>query len=174
MKKTFGFLFVIVCCIGAAAQNKQIIIETANTSFVLSVGSNKRVTQSYLGKKITSQADYAKLGGGREVYLTACMENQNEPAIRMVHNDGNPSLELQYVSHSTTKENNISTTTIITKDPAYPVEVVLFYKTFFNENVITSWTTIKHQEKKPVLLTEYASSILHFNEDKYFFNPVPW
>src|SRR5688572_19652737 len=168
MKKLFSFLLIVICSSSAVAQNKQIIIETATTSLVLSVGSNQRVTQSYFGKKITNLADYAKLGGGREVYLTAGMENQNEPAIRMVHNDGNPSLELKYVSHSTTTDNNISTTAIITKDPVYPVEVILFYKSFFNENVITSWTTIKHQEKKPVLLTEYASSILHFNEDKYF------
>ena len=79
--------------------------------------------QSYLGKKL-AVAEYEKLNGGREVYLTAGMENQLEPAIRMVHNDGNPSLELLYVSHVIDKkDDNVSTTAITLKDPEYPVEI---------------------------------------------------
>src|SRR3982750_1905783 len=124
-------LLVLICntflFVQLHAQNKQIIIETKNTALVLSVGSNLRVTQSYLGKKFTVDSEYSKLPGGREVYLTAGMENQNEAAIRMIHNDGNPSLELQYLSHSSKKDGNITTTTIITRDPVYPVEVILYY-----------------------------------------------
>ena len=59
------------------------VVETKNTSLVLNVESNKRVTQSYLGKKLPA-SEYALLQGGREVYLTAGMENQFEPAIRSV------------------------------------------------------------------------------------------
>jgi alpha-galactosidase len=151
----------------AHAQNQQIIIETKNTALVLSVGNNQRVLQSYFGKKL-SIADYTRQGGGREVYLTAGMDNQNEPAIRMIHADGNPSLELQYLSHTSKKDNDVESTTIITKDPVYPVEVILHYTSYFNEDVIKSWTEIRHQEKKPVVLTNYASSVLHFNQNKYF------
>ncbi|MFL5811514.1 MAG: alpha-galactosidase [Flavisolibacter sp.] len=165
-------LLVLICntflFVQLHAQNKQIIIETKNTVLVLSVGTNQRVTQSYFGKKFTVDSEYSKLPGGREVYLTAGMENQNEAAIRMIHNDGNPSLELQYLSHSSKKDGDISTTAIITRDPVYPVEVILYYSSYYNEDVIRSWTEIRHHEKKPVLLTEYASNILHFNEDKYF------
>ena len=159
-----GFLFSTLC----AQQAKQILLETKNIALVLSVANNQRVTQSYLGKKISGTTGYASFSGGREVYLTAGMENQFEPAIRMVHADGNPSLELKYVSHQTNKKENVTTTDIVLKDPMYPSEVVLHYTTYFNEDVIKTWTEIKHREKKPVLLTQYASSMLHFTADEYW------
>lgn len=134
---------------------------------VLTVAGNQRVNQSYLGKKLAA-ADYDQLKDGREIYLTAGMDNQFEPAIRMIHADGNPSLELKYVSHKTTDSSTISKTDIFLKDPVYPVEVILHYTSYFNEDVIKCWTEIKHQEKKPVMLTQYASSLLHFNADDYW------
>ena len=150
-----------------AQSQTSIVLQTKNTSLVLTVGSNHRLYQSYLGPKLAT-ADYEKLSGGREVYLTAGMENQFEPAIRLVHADGNPSLELTYVSHTTQKKDSLTITNIVLKDSVYPVEVVLQYKVYFNEDVITCNATIQHHEKKPVRLTQYASSLLHFNADTYW------
>lgn len=144
-----------------------ILLETRNSALLFTTGSNQRLLQSYLGKKL-SPDEYRQLKGGREAYLTAGMENQFEPAIRMIHADGNPSLELRYISHKTDKQDNVTHTEILLKDPVYPVEVTLHYKTYFNEDVIEAWTTIRHQEKKPVILTQYASSLLHFNADTYW------
>src|SRR6188474_2168932 len=110
MKKYLA-LIVTIFCLHVNAQTKQIIIETKNSSLVLSVGNSQRLTQSYFGKKLSSN-EAEKLTGGREVYLTAGMENQNEPAIRIIHTDGNPSLELNYVSHTTDKSGNVSSTKI--------------------------------------------------------------
>jgi alpha-galactosidase len=164
----FVIFFVFLSFFGIAQEKKQIVIETKGSSLVLNIESNKRVTQSYLGKKLPA-SEYQLLQGGREVYLTAGMENQFEPAIRLVHADGNPSLELQFVSTSTNKQdNNVTTTNIVLKDPVYPVEVILHYTTYYNEDVIKTWTDIKHNEKKPVELTEYASSLLHFNANEYW------
>src|SRR5690349_16010241 len=87
----------------------------------------------------------------------------------MVHADGNPSLELQDVSSSINKQNNdVTTTDIVLKDPVYPVEVTLHYTGYFDEDVIKAWTEIKHSEKKAVELTQYASSLLHFNANEYW------
>ena len=167
MKFYWGILFLLLF-ISGFAQKQQIIIETKTTSLVLNVESNKRVTELYFGKKLLS-SEYELLQGGREVYLTAGMENQFEPAIRMIHADGYPSLELQYVSSSNKKQdNNVGTTTIVLKDPVYPVEVMLHYTSYFNEDVIKAWTEIRHNENKPVELTEYASSLLHFNANEYW------
>lgn len=167
MKKYFSSFFLIFFCSQVFAQ-KQVIIETKNIALVLSVGNNQRVTQSYLGKKLSNSNDYAKLTGGREVYITAGMENQFEPAIRMVHADGNPSLELRYVSHQSNKKDAITTTDIVLKDPVYPTEVVLHYVSYYDEDIFKCWTEIKHTENKPVMLTQYASSMLYFDADKYW------
>jgi alpha-galactosidase len=150
-----------------AQVSKPIIIETKNTAIVLTVAGNQRLLQSYIGKKLTA-SDYEQMKGGREVYLTAGMENQFEPAIRIIHSDGNPSLELKYSSHKVTDSNNSKKTTIVLKDPVYPVEVTIHYESYFTEDVIKCWTEIVHREKKQVTLTQYASSLLHFNADEYW------
>src|SRR5438105_6267522 len=156
------WLFMQFIALAAFAQSyAPIILETKNVSLVFSIGNNQRLNQSYLGAKLSDTSLYKKLSGGREVYLTAGMENQFEPAIRLVHADGNPSLELTYVSHTIQTKDNVSVTRIFMNDPAYPVEVVLQYTTYFNEDVITSSVTIQHPENKPVLLTQYASNMLH-------------
>jgi alpha-galactosidase len=147
--------------------NKPIVIETRNSALVLTVGNNQRVNQSYFGKRL-SPTEYEQLKGGREVYLTAGMDNQFEPAIRMIHADGNPSLELKYLSHKSNTIDNITTTDIVLKDPVYPVEVILHYAAYINEDIIKTWSDIKHKEAKPVLLTHYASSLLHFTADEYW------
>lgn len=144
-----------------------IIIETKNTALVFSVSAGKRLNQCYLGKSLPA-SEYLKLPAIREAFLTAGMENQFEPAIRVIHADGNPSLELQYIAHKTTTKEGVSTTNITLKDPVYPVEITLHFTSFFNENVITAWTEITNNEKKPVQLTQYASSMLHFNADQYW------
>ncbi|MEO8112563.1 MAG: alpha-galactosidase [Ginsengibacter sp.] len=168
MKKYLSVAVAIIWLQVNAQSIPQIIIETKTTSLVLSVGNNHHVTQSYFGKKIASD-EVAKLSGGNEVYVAAGMEDQNECAIRMVHADGNPSLELNYESTSTNKINDdVTTINIILKDPVYPVEITLHYTAYFKEDVIKTWTEIIHHEKKPVQLTQYASSILHFNSDKYW------
>lgn len=166
MKIFPGLVIGLLCSLCLYSQDK-IIIETKSSSLVFTVGNNHRLNQSYFGKKL-SPGDYNSIQGGREAYLTAGMENQSEPAIRMVHADGNPSLELQYVSHKSDKKDNITTTDVLLKDPVYPVEVTLHYKAYFNEDIIESSADIKHQEKKPVLLTQYASAMLHFNSDQYW------
>lgn len=168
--RSSSFLILLLSCFYVNAQvKKQYILKTKNTSLVFSVLSNLKVIQSYYGKKLASDSSYEKLKGGREIYLTAGMENQFEPAIRVLHADGNPSLELLYVTGSVNKvDSNVSTTSITLKDPVYPVTVILHYIVYYNEDVIKSWTEIKNEEKKPILLAKYASSLLHFNSDSYW------
>ena len=66
----------------------------------------------------------------------------------------------KYVSSESKKlDNNVTETIISLKDDVYPVEAKLHYVTFAKENVIKAWTEIRHMEKKPVTITQYASNI---------------
>jgi alpha-galactosidase len=144
---------------------------TKNINLVFKVsGRDGRLYQSYLGAKLDNTEDIARLrDAGHIAYATYGTDNLFEPAIRVTHNDGNPSLELKYVSHQVEKiDGDVTITHIRLKDPAYPVDVTLHFRTFTDENVIEQWVEIMHQESKPVTIYNYASSMLHFDANKYW------
>jgi len=148
-----------------------IAVGTLNTDLVYKVsGRDGRLYQSYLGSKIDNIASLNQLrDAGHLAYATFGTDNLFEPAIRMTHNDGNPSLELKYVSHNVEKPDaNITITHILLKDPEYPVEVTLNIKSFSAEDVIEQWVEIVQKEAKPVKIFNYASSMLHFDANKYW------
>ena len=54
--------------------------------------------------KLNNPDDLKQLrDAGHLAYATFGTDNLFEPAFRMTHNDGNPSLELKYVSHNIEK-----------------------------------------------------------------------
>ncbi len=144
---------------------------TRNTCLVYRVNSRDgRLYQLYLGP-VLSGSDNLKQSRdeGHLAYPTFGTDNLFEPAVRATHNDGNPSLELQYVSHQVeTVSPDITIITILLKDPQYPFEVALKTKTYSDEDVIEQWTEIKHGEKKPVTIFNYASSMLSFDAPEYW------
>ena len=169
VKAILLFCLLGISCMLKAADKPIIKIETDCTSLIFQVGDNGRLYQRYLGKKLNHESDFAYLPQGTEVYITHGAEDYFEPAIQVLHNDGNPSLLLKYVEHSSSRQNDGSVETVITlKDDKYPVTVKLHYITYTAENIIKTFTEINHQEKKPVVLSKYASSMLHLNRDKYF------
>jgi len=165
-------IILLVSLVGKviAQSNKQILIETQNSALVFTIGSNQKLFQSYLGSRFNRSADYAAMQSTRrEAYIAAGMEDLFEPAIRIVHADGNPSLVLQYVNHTSTKRDDNTTETIISlKDPQYAIQVILHYIAFNNEDIIKSFAEIKNQEKGTITLSNYASAMLHFDASKYW------
>ena len=99
-------------------------------------------------------------GSGNEDYF--------EPAVAITHNDGNTSTYLYYVSSSTSPVEGGTQTTINLRDDKYPVDVTLHYVAYPKENVIKTWSEIKHQEKKPIILSTYASTMLYFCRSSYY------
>ncbi|UOQ64977.1 alpha-galactosidase [Hymenobacter volaticus] len=154
--------------VAAQAASAPIVIETSHTSLVFAVGDNKKLYQTYVGARLANQQDYKSLPNNHEAYAPAGTDNLFEPAIRVVHPDGNPSLSLAFVGVEANKVGDNVTTTIRLKDPQYPVEVALHFTAYFKEDVIKTWTEIRHQEKRPVQLTNYASAMLHFDAGNYW------
>jgi len=184
--KLFLLLLTIMYLPVQAQESSLIKIETQNSALVLKVGKNKKLYQTYLGTKLNNSSEYEAVSKENtknfvvndgnplidlrhSAYPTFGTDNLFEPAIRITHNDGNPSLELEYQNHTIQKiDDNTAEIIIKLKDPQYPVFVNLHYKTFYKENVIESWTEIQHNEKKAVMLYNYASSALHLDADQYW------
>lgn len=185
--KRFLLLFLTIVYTAVQAQESALIcIETESSALVLKVGKNKKLYQTYFGTKLNNSLEYELISKENtkkfvindgnplidlrhSAYPTFGTDNLFEPAIRMTHNDGNPSLELEYQKHNVQKiDDNTSEISIKLKDPQYPVFVTLHYKVFYKVDVIESWTEIQHQEKKAVTLYNYASSALHLDADQYW------
>lgn len=172
-KKVFLFSFILAAA-NLLAQTVTIPVVTKDNMLLLQTDNVNRLRTVYFGKPLENANEYAAVSAGynydefnsgiyNSSYTPSGTWNLSEPAIQVKHADGNPSLELKYVSHKIEKiDANISVTTILLKDPVYPFEVTLFYKVWAKENIIEQWTEIKHKEKKPVLLQKYASANLYF------------
>jgi alpha-galactosidase len=107
--KNLIFSAIFLCAIGSISilqaqtgQSQDILIATgtSNTDLVYKVnGRDGRLYQSYLGTKLNNTTNLIQLRDeGHLAYATFGTDNLFEPAIRMTHNDGNPSLELKYQS----------------------------------------------------------------------------
>ena len=139
------------------------------TSLIYTVGKDQRLYQSYLGARLDGKEEAAEARTVHPAYATFGTDNLFELAIRVTHNDGNPSLELKDTDRSVQNiSSDVTLTRITLKDPVYPVEVILNFRAFYNENVIEQWAEIRHQEKEPVTLYNYASSMLHFDAAHYW------
>ena len=164
-----------------AEEKKVFRISTDKTDLVLQVGENGRLYQTYFGEKLLNEADYQNLSWdvhagsdgsisqrGWEVYSGSGNEDYFEPAIAITHNDGKNSTYLYYVSSTTQPVEGGTQTTINLRDDKYPVDVTLHYVAYPKENVIKTWSEIKHQEKKPIILSTYASTMLYFCNSSYY------
>lgn len=171
----------LVAGAGNAAEKKIIRISTNHTDLVLQVGDNGRLYQTYLGDKLRheqelSQMNWAVHAGsdgsvtkrGWEVYSCSGNEDYFEPALGITHADGNPTTYLYYVSSSTQSVAGGTETTIKLKDDKYLVNVTLHYVAYPKEDVIKTWSEISHQEKKPIKLSAYASTMLYFSNASYY------
>ena len=182
MKKIlFAGALTLVALQMNAEESKVIRISTDQTDLILKVGENGRLYQTYLGEKLLHEADVNRFSWdihagsdgsisqrGWEVYSGSGNEDYFEPAVAITHNDGNTSTYLYYVSSSTSPVEGGTQTTINLRDDKYPVDVTLHYVAYPKENVIKTWSEIKHQEKKPIILSTYASTMLYFCRSSYY------
>ncbi len=80
-----------------------------------------------------------------------------EPAFRATHADGNTSTDLRVIAVSSSND----LTRISLKDPLYPLFVDLIFRAFVEEDVISIWTEIRHEEQSSVEVKNFASSSMY-------------
>lgn len=152
----------------ARAVDEVVTISTNDIQLVYKVDKKNKLRQCYFGEAMGSNAEKVQMTK-HDAYPTFGTSYVNEPALRAVHADGNTSTELVYVSHKTEmKEDGVEYTEIALRDSYFPFDVKLCFNAYGKENVIEAWTVISHNEKKPVMLYNYASSHLFFEEKAYY------
>lgn len=160
-KKRMNFLFgALLLTGGLFAQN--LCVSTPKTSLVLSAPEGGKLKCLYYGSKL-SETDVQNIEAAEAKHTAYPEYGLNcpvETALAVKHADGNMSLELEVVKVTTQKQENAMTTVVELKDKVYPFYVNVCYKAYQDADVIETWTEISHQEKKPVVLNEFASAYL--------------
>lgn len=145
--------------------NPLISIHTENTSLVFRVDEQNYLSHSYFGDRLEMPEELLKVipqderrfetfealsvFGGKYI---------GEPALEVTHADGNMTTDLRFHDvESRQIDENVSETRIRLKDTAYAFSVTLIYRSYFQEDIITSRTVIENKETGSVILEQYAS-----------------
>ncbi len=176
--------FILPLALSALTKNialaQTISIETNKNALVLLADKKHDLNTVYFGPKLADSKEYANIdavygkdkdysGQMASAYTPAGSRNLLEPAIQVIHADGNYSLDLQYVSSKVEHiSDDITLTSIVLKDPAYNFEVTLFYKAYFKDDVIEQWSNIRHSEKGEVTLVKFASANLYLKAPAFW------
>lgn len=169
MKLRTLILGCLALTVASAMADELVKIQTDNVDLILKVKDDGRLMQAYLGKTLRDTGDLGWLEDGREAYITHGPEVYFEPALDIIHADGNPSTFLRHTGHATSSPKAGVQETIITlEDQKEPLTVRLHYVAYTRENVIKTWTEIVNRQKKPIQLKKFASSMLHFYRPAYY------
>lgn len=156
-------------------------VQTNNAAIVFQTDKANHLKIIYSGQRLAQTNEYALAAGANNLnsegassntlaYTVAGINNNFvEPAIAVIHTDGNNSVDLKYEKHTSSKTNDGAELTVISlKDPVYPFFVDLYFKAWNAEDVIEQWTEIYHKEKGVVRLSKFASANLYFFNRHYF------
>ncbi len=148
----------------AVATRETCALKTKSFTVALQVGKDGRLYQHPIGV----ESRRSKPARDDEFYPQAGDGYIWEPAVQVVHADGNTSTDLIFDDVTQTNESaDITLTRIQLHDPAYPFHVTLCFKTHADEDVVEEWTEVNHTESGPITLKRVASSSLLFGGDVY-------
>ena len=158
-----SILFCLLCLLSVNAWAQQVVMNTPNTSFVVSAPIGGDLKFVYYGSRL-SASDLATLAttepGKYNAYPVYGLNTDKEAALAVKHPDGNMTLDVAVTGVEQSKVADGELTVITLKDKVYPFFINVCYKVYAGTDVITTWTEISHKEKKPVQLNQFASAYL--------------
>ena len=132
-------------------------LKTRSLALEFQVGEDGRLYQ----RPLDAGLKQAKLARVDEAYPQAGDGYIWEPAIQVVHADGNTSTALVYDGLERTVESaDRELVQVKLRDPAYPLEVKLNFRVHRERDVVEQWTDIQHHETNVVKLERMASTSL--------------
>lgn len=161
LKKRMNLLLGALLLVGSLpAQN--VCVSTPKTSLVLSAPVGGELKYLYYGNRLseTDLQNIEAVEATKTAYPVYGLSCPTEVALAVKHLDGNMTLQLEVVKVTTGNENNAVKTIIELKDKVYSFFVNVCYRAWQDADVIETWTEISHQEKKPVVLSQFASAYL--------------
>ncbi len=167
----------VVLTLATTVRQVLIPIECEQTGYYLVVDNDGTVFQKYFGSRLSTPASLlpndpqkTNKNTDAEAYSAFGNGNTNETALRLIHSDGNMTTLLLYDSHRVlpSQDANIVVTEVVLKDPAYPLQVTLFYTAYQKENILTCRSVIRNDETGSVRLDGLASGYLVLPPGEFF------
>lgn len=149
----------------SAGLGAQEVLCTRNTGIVLDATPGRVPKIDYYGVR-PEEADLASLrsqwSNSAEAYPTHNASSENLEALAVRMPDGNLSADLRVVSVHREGWDGGEILTISCRDPKYPLEVDIKYKSYYGQDVIGTWTEIRWNgtRKSKVVLTRFDSGCL--------------
>ncbi len=178
MKRNFIIIILTLSSISVLRCAELITLNTNKLSTVLEVDDKGRLLHRYFGNKLVDTSPFlskmlyrtTEYGTPNEAYSTMGGKNFREPALRITHFDGDLNTELQYNRHERhfDNEKGIEILVLFLRDKKYPLEVKLFYKAYYKENVYVMYTEITNHEEDNVVLHNYYSFYLPVDARQYY------
>ena len=181
------FLFTMLFFMQKLFAQKTILISTKNNCLALEVDKDSAVLQTYFGKKLQSDSEYININAlnkfsigndflynRREAYVASGSLNLLEPALSVTQANGDKSTVLKYISHQQKQlDENRTLTSIVCEDPVYKLQVILYYQTYKNEDIIEQWVSIKNNDKRAIVLNKFASANLTLQAKCFYLKEHP-
>ena len=143
------------------AWNGSVLVSTSNTSMLLHADEGSDLRFAYYGERIDEseihQIHDAWDGLNQAAYPAFGEKVHELTALQVVHADGNMTLELTVQGVQTHDDGEAVETVVTLADGVYPFTVDLHYRAYKDVDVIESWATYKHNEKKDVVLKRFDS-----------------
>lgn len=161
-KKRLALLLTLGLLIGNLFA-RNILVSTPKISLVLSAPVGGDLKYVYYGSRL-SEEDFLAVDNVEKknfpAYPVYGLDCPSEVALAVQHGDGNMSLQMEVVHVETVNQERARLTVVSLRDKMYPFHVKVCYKAYQDVDIIETWTEISHQEKKSVLLTQFASAYL--------------
>lgn len=145
--------------------NKLFVLQTKNTSYVLSISEEGIVENLYWGKKIERVEDFTgesiknpiiNMEGPQlkreECSSFGCMRFK-ETSLKITYADGVRDFRYKVIDFRVEEEK----LELILEDTVYPFRVHLYYEVFPEEDIIKKWRVAENTGKDPVLLERIYS-----------------
>lgn len=166
MMKNMAFLSVPLGAFlsTAPAEARDYLLSTAKTSLVVNAEQGRPAYVLYYGPRLNagdvSSVANARLALWSDSYPAFGIYSNGEKALLVTHADGNMSVDLalQQARQYTVSDGELLELTL--RDKVYPFQVKQYFKAYSGTDVISTWTELTNEERKPVVLSRFASAFV--------------
>ena len=164
MKKTIiSGAMLLATTLPTLAWQGDVTVETPGIKLLLHAAEGQDLRMAYFGAKTATMQELRDADGDLNfpaLPAFGTVDVIHLPAIQVEHANGDQNLELQVTDYSTADDGSAVIHVFTMTDKLLPVTVKLYYKAYNKVDVIETWTSIEHQEKRPITLKRYDSGHL--------------